>query len=491
MTSRKFGAFAAWRAVVSLPLVVGMVGAAFPPATAAETPCSLDPYQVAAAIGVPGEAIGSTKGAGVVEIRYLPCGHHATQALRLPTVHANDGFGTSVARGFLNDDRDEDVVVGVPGLDVKGHKDAGGVAVFFGSKSGLKLGKLLTQASKGVPGAVQTGARFGAAVATEGYQPDRRYVVRIGEPGKKVSGHMNAGGFVDLPYVHGKLTDAREVTLATKGIPGSPGTGDRLGAALVGSYAVGASGRKVNGHAGAGAVLVSPLWAGNKPRPATLLTQASPGIPGTPETGDHFGAALTRHWIGAPGESVGKVAGAGVIDHYYSGKWSDNPGFTSLALVPGSHGLPGKPEAGAHFGATLGELGFYVDDTEWVDTDVLVGAPGATVGGHARAGSLTTIGVNEVDPDGGNPFSLTGHNNLLTAAHPATGAAYGTSVSEFAEAPLAVGAPGAQGGRVWVYDTDEDTRHPLTITPKGVWEQQAGTPEAGDAFGAALAGQPN
>lgn len=472
-------------AALSLPWL-----ASFAAPAQARAACSVD-HQIEAAIGVPGEAIGSTTGAGVVEVRYTCKIKHAPQALRLPTPHAHDGFGTSVARGYFNDDDYEDVAVGVPGLDVSGHADAGAVAIFYGSASGLRSGPVLTQSSAGIPGSVGTGSRFGAAVAAEGYGPGWPYVLRVGEPGKTVSGHRSAGGFVDLPYVRGKLTKARQVTLASKGIPGSPGTGDQLGAALTGSYAVGAPGRTVDGQAGAGAVLVSYLPAGSSPKPwpATLLTQASPGIPGTPEAGDHFGAALSRHWIGVPGEAVGDVAGAGVVDRYYFGTWADNPGFTPATIVPGTAGVPGTLQRGAHFGASVTELGFYVDETEFSAKVVLVGAPGAAVSGQARAGTVTAVGVREVDPEEGNPFSFTGQDQLITAARPTTGAVFGTSLARLDTDSAAIGAPGFGGGRVSTYTTTDEVGFPLTR--QDTWQQEAGTPETGDAFGAALASHPN
>ena len=486
--SRRVRALVSWGVALSLPLAAAVAGPTALVASAAAKPKCEASSQLDGVIGVPGEAVGKKRDAGVVEVRYSCLLEHKPQALKLPKAHARDRFGTSVVRGYFNADDYEDVAVGVPGLDVKGHRDAGGVALFYGSKKGLKFGKLLTQASKGVPGAASTGARFGSALGTEGYLGDHAYVLRIGAPGKKVSGHKNAGAFVDLPYVRGRLTHPRQVTLATKGIPGSPGTGDRLGASVVGSYAVGAPGRTVAGKAGAGAVLVSHFPGGGTPQQATLLTQASPGIAGAPTAGNHFGAALTRRWVGVPGQSVNGAAGAGAVVRYYDGSWADNPGFQPVEVVAGRNGVPGTPRAGAHFGATLSELGFYVDDTEWVAQDLLVGAPGDTIGGHRRAGSVTAIGVNEPTPDDDFPFSFTGKYQLLTAQTPATGAALGTSIAS-PQSGLVIGAPGVHGGRVYLYRSTGPDQLPLVRY--ATWKQQAGKPEAGDGFGSSSTGVSN
>ena len=48
-----------------------------------------------------------------------------------------DGFGRAVATGDLDGDGFDDAVVGMPGEDIGTAKDAGGVAILWGSKSGL------------------------------------------------------------------------------------------------------------------------------------------------------------------------------------------------------------------------------------------------------------------------------------------------------------------------------------------------------------------
>jgi hypothetical protein len=47
-----------------------------------------------------------------------------------------------------------------------------------------------------------------------------------------------------------------------------------------------------------------------------MLTQASPGVPGTPEPGDHFGASLAQAWVGVPGERLGHATARAHLDEW-------------------------------------------------------------------------------------------------------------------------------------------------------------------------------
>jgi FG-GAP repeat len=99
--------------------------------------------------------------------------------------------------------------------------------------------------------------------------------------------------------------------------------------------------------------------------------QAVPGIPGDPETSDHFGAALTAWNFGrnegssgqtktadlaipVPYEDVAGVSSAGAVNVIYgsaaaSGLTSTGSRFFSQDTT----NVPGGPEAGDHFGAAV------------------------------------------------------------------------------------------------------------------------------------------
>jgi hypothetical protein len=425
-----------------------------------------------AAIGIPGEGTSAGTHAGAVEVRYD--NDSTARALTLPHGHAGDRFGAALAAGRFDGDEYADLAVGVPGLDVAGRSGVGGVALFFGSPTGLHFSRLITQATLGVPGSLQAGAHFGAALATTAGAPGRKTLLRIGEPDRNVGSAVDAGGFVDLVLGSGSASGyrTREVTLATAGIPGSPRSGDRLGAALYQDMLVGAPGRTVQGAVGAGAVLYT------RTDPVRLVTEASAGVPGTPEAGDHFGAALAFGLIGVPGESIGSIPEAGMVVH------SATDPAERFAIVQGRNGVPGTATAGNHFGAALADLGIYVDDTEWRPRQIFVGAPGDDAPGPTDAGTVTALGMR-YDPDGGVPFELTGVDRLLTAATPGAGAGLGTTLARDHDLILA-GAPGGRGS-VTLFRTDPSGT--LTNPPSRVatWTQRAGKPEAGDRFGGALA----
>lgn len=421
------------------------------------------------AVGIPGEDLGHTVDAGAVEVRH-PCTTRPAQSLVLPKAHARDKFGSALATGVFNDDSYLDLAVGVPGLDVGGHPDAGGVAIFYGSAKGLRYAKTLTQASVHVVGSVQSHARFGQSLASSVYQPDGSATLRIGEPGRTVAGQAGAGGYVDLALVHGRYQakGSGQVTLATAHVPGSPHAGDAMGAVLYSDFQVGIPNRTVNGAAGAGAVLDTPGVRGQK---SVLVTQASAGVPGTPEAGDHFGAALTQGWIGVPGESVGDVAGAGIVER---------PG-DAISLTQHDADPSQVVEAGDHFGAAITETGFLVDDTEWSGDLLYIGAPGQDVPGYADAGTVSVV-AESYDPDG-DPFALGARLGELRPGDVVTGAHFGAVLARDGLSTVQAGAPDARGGRLTLFATTDRNSLPQIAD---TFAQRAGKPESGDGYGAAV-----
>src|SRR5207253_2258315 len=113
--------------------------------------------------------------------------------------------------------------------------------------------------------------------------------------------------------------------------------------------AIGAPGEDVRTIADAGAVTSIPdyddfstaqvWWQGN-------------GLPGTPERGDQFGHSLARFYdglaVGAPGEDIGPIVDAGNVTKFY------RPVLGSATEYhQGINGVPGRSEAGDHFGGAL------------------------------------------------------------------------------------------------------------------------------------------
>jgi len=463
------------------------------------------------AIGAPGEDIGAVADAGTVTAVY-PGGQRPPRTFQqgaggvAGAAEAGDRFGTALAIGLFNDDVFDDLAVGVPGEDVGGAVDAGAVSILYGSAAGLTGGPLLTESPP------RAGARFGAALAASDFNFDRAGDLAVGAPDATVAGAARAGRVTVLlgSNVPGGPTGLgsggiRVFRQGAGGLPGQAEAGDRFGAALApgdmvtgGSFsddlAIGAPGEDVGGAVDAGAVnMIEGTEAGL--RPGALYLQ------GNPERGDRFGSALTLNGflgapggddlaVGAPGETVGGVAGAGAVSV-----------FDGTATTPGRErllhaGLANSPpvEAGDAFGASLG---WYTVHPDGRLMTLVVGAPGRNRFG-ADAGAVFPCYAY------GQGVLCDQHRLQLGGAGPEAGDRHGAAVSggsyltsdrNFFDADgledVVVGAPGetvggarGAGAATIVYGHQYFVNADLLYQGHG---GIGGTPEAGDAFGAAVA----
>jgi hypothetical protein len=253
-------------------------------------------------VGVPDEDIGSRADAGAVALHPLH-GVLSMVSQDSPgsggTAESGDRYGSALDLYAAFDGHPVAMAaIGVPGEDVAGHRNAGLV-----SFAGVVLdeeqdppvrpiqgrGPTLTQDSPGVPGAVEQGDRFGAALLTDEFGSDAgRLHLVVGSPRE------------DL----GRTVDAGMVTMTTMERRGIPAAGPRYRA-----------------------------W-----------TQDSPGVSGTAEAGDRFGAALSSVQLTTleddddviwsvvlatvPGEDLASRNGAGMAE------LGIPPGIRSVGLVP-------------------------------------------------------------------------------------------------------------------------------------------------------------
>ncbi|MEU8644692.1 integrin-like protein [Streptomyces sp. NPDC048674] len=183
--------------------------------------------------------------------------------------------------------------------------------------------------------------------------------------------------------------------------------------------AVGVPDGAVDGKAKAGYVDI--VWGGAKglgTRGDTRITQARPGIPGTPEKGDRFGAAVSVAdvngdgradvVIGVPGEDIDGVgADAGTVSVLYGVHGGLGTGATVL----------NGPASSAAYGKSLLAADFTGDGT----TDVAIGAtdkvvlkqgggPATTVFTGAMGGRAPVLAAGDFDgSDDGVPDLATGY----------------------------------------------------------------------------------
>lgn len=440
-------------------------------ATAAPGPAAVDPMPHVE-IGVPGEDIDGQRNAGAVEVRFSG---GTIESLTAPEPQAFDEFGSAIAAYDYDADGREDLFVGAPARDVNGKADAGAVYVFHATSTGMDFERRITMDSAGLPGAAQAEALFGYSLFHDSYPVDRGSdldsLVQIGAPGYDVGDAEDAGAVLDLDF--NSFGDSALLTGNDWG--GLARTGDRFGTSITENdriRAIGAPGRTVGGQDGAGAVFYATTVENGV---QAVLHQDKAGMPGAAELGDRFGRALTQSWervyIGVPGEDIGTHISAGlvstVLDNGHEALPEPGPNYhqNSIDEVTGEP-LPGTPESGDSFGATLGW--FQRAETEPTDAAarIYIGVPGEDLGKLSNSGMVNVVHHPNTPALTDRMLGGTNEANDLFGA-----AVYG----RHEVLPLAaIGVPGEDSGTGAV--------RIVRPTPD-IWQQATDAPEAGDDYG--------
>jgi FG-GAP repeat len=279
----------------------------------------------------------------------------------------------------------------------------------YGSDSGLRSDRTqhFTQRTPGVQGGNERGDAFGAALAAGDHDGDGTDDLSVGAPGEDVGRRSAAGAVTVLYGSTGQGLRGQGSRLVHQGldtVAGAAERRDRLGFAL-GSFdlngdgradlAAGAPGEAVGKRAAAGGVTVLQGAAGGGfTQGGELLLQGDGGLPGKAERNDRFGSSfasadfdrdgLRDLAVGAPGEAVRRVRGAGAVTIVAGGP--DRLGGGRV-VHQGDGRTAGRAERGDRFGATLA-LGDVDGDGR---SDLAVGAPGEDVRRRNGAGSVNLL----------------------------------------------------------------------------------------------------
>jgi hypothetical protein len=164
---------------------------------------------------------------------------------------------------------------------------------------------VIIQGAGGVGGAVESGDRFGAALA-EGFFDNNPMGLAVGAPGEDIGTAVDAGAVNSLHgSSSGLVGNARVLFQGAAGVPGTAETGDRFGSALadgvvfftsfnvdaLGDLAVGVPGEDVGAATDAGAVNILDGSATGLVGDG-LFIQGAGGVGGAAESGDGFGTAV-------------------------------------------------------------------------------------------------------------------------------------------------------------------------------------------------------
>ena len=218
----------------------------------------------------------------------------------------------------FNGDGFADLTVGVPDEDVGTAANAGAVNVLYGSASGVvgAASQLWHQNSASISDSAEADDHFGAAIATGDFNADGFDDLAVGAPDEDVGAIADAGV---VHVLYGSAfglsgTGSQYYNQASAGILDGLEAGDRFGASLAAGdldgsgyadLAVGAPGESVGAVAQAGVAQVVLGSAGGLASAGNQLwSQNSTGISDSSETGDGFGAAV----------AVGDFSGDGLAD---------------------------------------------------------------------------------------------------------------------------------------------------------------------------------
>ena len=418
------------------------------------------------AVGVPYEDVGSVGQAGAVNVIYGSysggldvagnqywnqdeSGMHGTCEL-------NDHFGSALATGDFDGDGYDDLAIGVPDEDIGAVVDAGGVQVMYGTASGLTdaYDEIWDQGAN-----VETGDRYGEAVAAADFDGDGYADLAVGIPSEDLLSIEGAGAVEILYGSAGGLTSRVSNDFwhqDRSGVIDGAEENDFFGSSLAvgdfdgdgyGDLAVGVPYEDVGSPAVGNAGAVNVFYGsstGIRGPGSEYWHQDASSVQSLCEEDDRFGFALTAGDFDGDGHddlAVGvpyehwNDADTGIVQVLYG----TERGLTAQSdqlWRQDVEGVEGGEEEGDRFGYALAAGDF--DGDGYVD--LAIGVPYESVGTEGQAGAVHVLSgsVSGLTADGDQ---LWYQGNLGLQGTPETGDRFGYALAAIPRARQVVYLP--------------------------------------------------
>ncbi|WP_424216817.1 S8 family peptidase (plasmid) [Streptomyces sp. BI20] len=301
----------------------------------------------------------------------------------------------------FNGDGVEDLAISDTQATVGTATNAGLIRVLYGGGKGTAE---LSQDLDWIPGGSEANDYFGETLATIDWNKDGFTDLIAGTPAEDLGTAADAG-MVDILYgsAGGLGAGTQKVTHFEQGMgPGSLASsvhqaGDRMGHSLAAAVndagrpylLIGAPGDTVGSVVGAGSVFYA---TGNT---SLTISQATPGVSGDPEKGDNFGRAVTADAnyaaVGAPNEAIGTDAQAGGVVLFDANRFDADGRPAPLSWIDqDSTVISGDAEPGDQFGYSLAIAPFRATGAAApTESIIAIGSPGegVSVAGANQAGA--------------------------------------------------------------------------------------------------------